>query len=182
LLSTTLLRDVLVAFLLSFRSSSFNVLAPVLSCRILWMKNDQPNLIWQIDRRLVFIAHSLGGLVVKRALCIARERDAADARSIFNCTKALIFLGTPHRTAEPTSQASILAKFFSLGGPVDDSPINHLDFAGTVASIRGIQKSFEEALQGEGVQISITSFYEELPVPGVGQVILCLNSIMYENF
>lgn len=47
--------------------------------------SDQP-------RPLVFIAHSLGGLVVKEAVYQMAKDDAADAQSIFG----LVFFGVPH--------------------------------------------------------------------------------------
>jgi len=51
-----------------------------------------------------------------------------------------------------------------------------LCLARTTASIVSVQKGFEEVLQERDVQINITSFYEELPVPGIGLVRLHLIS------
>ena len=51
------------------------------------------------DRPIIFIAHSLGGLVVKRALIYSSEirgHHTHHLRSIYVCTYAILFLGTPH--------------------------------------------------------------------------------------
>lgn len=59
-------------------------------------------------RPLVFIAHSLGGLVVREALTLAVQRyndQASIGRygDIFGSTVAIMFFGTPHRGADPRS-------------------------------------------------------------------------------
>ncbi|KAK1658850.1 hypothetical protein BDP55DRAFT_637504 [Colletotrichum godetiae] len=48
---------------------------------------------------IIFVAHSLGGILVKRALMYSndlRDKNQEDARSIFVSTFGIIFLGTPH--------------------------------------------------------------------------------------
>ncbi|KAF5228483.1 hypothetical protein FAUST_11030 [Fusarium austroamericanum] len=49
------------------------------------------------SRPLVFIAHSLGGLVYKEAILLSRNNPKPHLRGIFDCTKGIIFLGTPHK-------------------------------------------------------------------------------------
>ncbi|KAI9680871.1 MAG: hypothetical protein M1817_004311 [Caeruleum heppii] len=54
-------------------------------------------------RPIIFIAHSLGGILVKQALISSKEcKDAENDKlySIYLSTYALIFLGTPHQGAE----------------------------------------------------------------------------------
>ncbi|PMD55379.1 uncharacterized protein K444DRAFT_511611, partial [Hyaloscypha bicolor E] len=46
---------------------------------------------------LIFVCHSLGGLIVKEALISAQNDE--NFASIYNCTRALLFFGTPHRGA-----------------------------------------------------------------------------------
>ena len=53
-----------------------------------------------IERPIVFVAHSLGGLVVKRALIYSsgiRNTKTEHLRSIFISTYGILFLGTPHK-------------------------------------------------------------------------------------
>ncbi|KAH6950296.1 hypothetical protein BKA56DRAFT_682634 [Ilyonectria sp. MPI-CAGE-AT-0026] len=51
------------------------------------------------SRPLIFVAHSLGGLVCKEAILLSRNHPETHLRSIFGCTKGIIFMGTPHKGA-----------------------------------------------------------------------------------
>ncbi|KAL9002530.1 MAG: hypothetical protein Q9188_004542 [Gyalolechia gomerana] len=55
------------------------------------------------SRPIIFVAHSLGGIVVKEML--RRSADFQDhqthLRQIYECTAAVIFFGTPHGGADP---------------------------------------------------------------------------------
>jgi Putative serine esterase (DUF676) len=73
---------------------------------------------------IIWVAHSLGGIVVKRALLYSNDLRASyhqDYRSVFVSTFAIIFLGTPHtgsdaaawgRWLQGMSDAVIPRKFF----------------------------------------------------------------------
>ena len=54
------------------------------------------------DRPLVFIAHSLGGLVLKQALIQMASGDAADRR-IFQSTYGILFFGVPNQGMDTSS-------------------------------------------------------------------------------
>lgn len=63
------------------------------------------------DHPIIFVAHSLGGLLVKRALELSNDltsKNADDNRSIFVSTYGIIFLGTPHNGADPAKWGVIL--------------------------------------------------------------------------
>jgi hypothetical protein len=56
------------------------------------------------DHPIIFVAHSLGGILIKRALERSSDltsKNADDDRSIFVSTYGIIFLGTPHTGADP---------------------------------------------------------------------------------
>ncbi|EAQ83704.1 hypothetical protein CHGG_10108 [Chaetomium globosum CBS 148.51] len=48
-------------------------------------------------RSVIFVAHSLGGLLVKEALRRSESSEEAEFKDIVKSTKGVIFLGTPHR-------------------------------------------------------------------------------------
>ncbi|KAK4444724.1 hypothetical protein QBC34DRAFT_257958, partial [Podospora aff. communis PSN243] len=53
----------------------------------------------ELDRPLIFIGHSLGGLVIESALCLAYQSlstRSGQYHHIYNLTKKLILFGTPH--------------------------------------------------------------------------------------
>ena len=63
------------------------------------------------ERPIIFVAHSLGGLVVKRALIYSesiRGNNTSYLRSIFVSTYAVLFMGTPHMGADLAKWGSLL--------------------------------------------------------------------------
>jgi hypothetical protein len=63
------------------------------------------------DHPIIFVAHSLGGVLIKRALELSNDltsKNADDNRSIYVSTYGIIFLGTPHNGAEPAKWGLIL--------------------------------------------------------------------------
>ncbi|KAH7237747.1 uncharacterized protein BKA55DRAFT_597184 [Fusarium redolens] len=49
------------------------------------------------DRPMIFIAHSLGGILVKEMLALSSTSDTLTHKGVIESTAAVIFLGTPHR-------------------------------------------------------------------------------------
>ena len=63
------------------------------------------------QRPIIFVAHSLGGLVVKRALIYSSEirgNNTEHLRSIFVSTYGILFLGTPHQGSDVAEWGSRL--------------------------------------------------------------------------
>ena len=55
----------------------------------------------QDGRPIVFICHSLGGIIVKKAMVLAHERSSEPAfKDILDNTKAMAFLSVPHRGSD----------------------------------------------------------------------------------
>ena len=46
---------------------------------------------------LVLLAHSLGGIVVKRALILLEQEGRDEEKEILNSVKGLVFFGVPHK-------------------------------------------------------------------------------------
>jgi hypothetical protein len=75
--------------------------------------------LWAVDRYrrkclgrpIIFVAHSLGGLVVKQALIEARKQEDHNSQlyDVYQCSYAIIFLGTPHRGSSIASWGVILS-------------------------------------------------------------------------
>ncbi|KAH8802449.1 hypothetical protein F5884DRAFT_886944 [Xylogone sp. PMI_703] len=66
------------------------------------------------DRPIIFLCHSLGGIIVKRALAYAASRispKVAHLHSIYTCTFAVLFFGTPHNG---TSKARLVGSLQKL--------------------------------------------------------------------
>ncbi|PLB52856.1 lipa and NB-ARC domain protein [Aspergillus steynii IBT 23096] len=80
------------------------------------------------DRPIIFVCHSLGGLVVKRALIYSRNlsnEKTEHLRSIFVSTYGILFLGTPHNGSDIAKWGLLLQNICSAVLPrkfFDTSP------------------------------------------------------------
>ncbi|KAK3489883.1 hypothetical protein B0T13DRAFT_80630 [Neurospora crassa] len=79
------------------------------------------------SRPLAFIAHSLGGLVVREALTLASQHQddqisTSRYKDIFRSTVAIMFCGTPHRGADPRSSFHRLFSAFAMRLGIDVNP------------------------------------------------------------
>lgn len=68
-------------------------------------------------RPIVFLAHSMGGLVVAKALTIAASRpEEIERMRIYECFAGGIFFGTPFRGSSEAARAFLLATFLETFG------------------------------------------------------------------
>ncbi|OKL63384.1 hypothetical protein UA08_01515 [Talaromyces atroroseus] len=81
-----------------------------------------------LERPIIFVCHSLGGLVVKRCMiaCRSQENDKLrHLRSIYISTFGILFLGTPHTGSDVAKWGLLLQKICSAVLPkkfMDSSP------------------------------------------------------------
>ncbi|RMZ78821.1 hypothetical protein DV738_g3687, partial [Chaetothyriales sp. CBS 135597] len=86
------------------------------------------NLKKALERPIIFICHSLGGLVVKRALIYSREsrhQNLERHRSVYVATYGILFLGTPHTGSDLAKWGLLLERISSTVMPkkfFDTSP------------------------------------------------------------
>lgn len=85
---------------------------------------------YEPSRPLLFIAHSLGGIVVKETLRRSRgcEIHQSHLRSIYKSTSGIIFFGTPHGGADPRGLILHIAEKIgrAVGLSVNEQIINTL--------------------------------------------------------
>ena len=124
------------------------------------------------ERPIVFVAHSLGGIVVKRALVEAKLDDSY--KSIREATYGIAFFGTPH-------QGGNYAKLGDIAASI------------TRCVLRNPPNSFMEALKKDSLfsdtligdfrhqleDYYVLSFFETLPTGKLGLV--CTNECMLDN-
>ncbi|KAK0703653.1 hypothetical protein B0T26DRAFT_600924, partial [Lasiosphaeria miniovina] len=124
------------------------------------------------NRPIVFVAHCLGGLIVKQALCFASRE--AGLKPIFQAARGVFFFGTPHFRSVK-NQWRRIAK--------DLAPLSRTAGRGR----RGKQSSLVDAITRDAVQLTeicedfadvsqeplqIVSFYETGHWPGTGSCIV----------
>ncbi|MCJ1462542.1 hypothetical protein MMC07_001144 [Pseudocyphellaria aurata] len=82
------------------------------------------------QRPIIFIAHSLGGIVVKSALLHSdrvREGKLEEQRSIKLSTYGIIFMGTPHQGGQGVGMGKMLLRVAKIQGDANDSLLKHLE-------------------------------------------------------
>ncbi|KAI1172686.1 Alpha/Beta hydrolase protein [Nemania sp. FL0916] len=131
-------------------------------CERLYDKREDVNFK---ETPIVFVGHSLGGIVIKQALSLAE--DDPELKSIATDTKGIVFFGTPHRGSD-AAQWGLLAK----------------NIAGAV--VPGLRSGLLKALQRNSDDLykisedfhrlsrkyAIVSFYEEYAYRIWGKVIV----------
>ena len=122
-------------------------------------------------RKIFFVAHSLGGLVTECALGVSRHTAEEHLRQIERCTAGIAFLGVPHCGADLASWGTFGVQLLSVLKQANKEILGVLKPGSEM--LREVEKDFHSILRlrkGEGSEISVTSFYEELPVIQVGEV------------
>ncbi|MCJ1429258.1 hypothetical protein MMC29_007171 [Sticta canariensis] len=81
-------------------------------------------------RPIVFVAHSLGGIVVKSALIhsdAARQGALEEHQSIKLSTYGIFFMGTPHQGGSGVQLGELVLKVASIFVTADDKILKHLE-------------------------------------------------------
>ncbi|KAK4031660.1 kinesin light chain [Parachaetomium inaequale] len=134
------------------------------------------------SRPLIFVAHSLGGLVCKEAILLSRNNPESHLRGIFHCIKGVIFMGTPHRGSWMADWAKIPASAIGIVKSTNRSLLEILETNNQY--LESIQFRFSAMLRQQrerGRLLEVTCFLEALPLPVAGQVV-CKESAILEGF
>ncbi|PKS08577.1 hypothetical protein jhhlp_004963 [Lomentospora prolificans] len=129
----------------------------------------------EANRPLIFVVHSLGGLVLKTALLHANESRAnhtSHIAAVADSTAAIAFMGTPHRGSEQAQWGSILASALNYVKQDNSELVKRLNKEEPRLDL--LQERFMKFLEWRKDQarpINITCFYEELPLPVIGTIV-----------
>ncbi|KAI8656304.1 NB-ARC domain-containing protein [Fusarium sp. Ph1] len=124
------------------------------------------------SRPLIFIAHSLGGLICKEAILTSRNNPDRRRRDIFTHLKGIIFMGTPHKGSWMADWAKMPASALGLIKSTNKSLLRILETDDQL--LESIQARFLALVREQreaGRQLQVTCFFEELPLPVVGKVV-----------
>ncbi|GLA31285.1 hypothetical protein AnigIFM63326_009957 [Aspergillus niger] len=115
-------------------------------------------------RPLLFIAHSLGGIVVKEALVQAKLSTTYG--SICTSTFGIAFFGTPHRGTHLARVGGVAAKFVrAILGTASNTLLKALS-KGSLYALE-LSANFDKLLEN----YKYLSFYETLPFKSIGIVV-----------
>jgi hypothetical protein len=106
-------------------------------------------------RPLIFVAHSLGGLVVKEALRRSRdERHQVHLQDVYQSTYATIFLGTPHRGSADAGWGEVLRRIASAAQFDTARPIlADLDPSSGSGKLDELAEAFSDMLDEQGFKV-----------------------------
>ena len=146
-----------------------------------WLTNHAENMIGDLiqkrertnteTRKILFVAHSLGGLVIEYALSHSRSAVERFLYQIEQYTAGIVFLGVPHCGADLGSWASFGTRMTNVLKRANEDIVWVLKPGSEM--LRVVEKNFHNILRlrkEEGSEISITCFYEELSVIGIGEI------------
>ncbi|KAI0898840.1 hypothetical protein F4806DRAFT_455761 [Annulohypoxylon nitens] len=120
----------------------------------------------QGSRKIIFVAHSLGGLVVKRAMALSENLNDPDLNQIEKHTVGILFLGTPHRGSDLAPLAKALSNIVQASGK---GIINVLEKDSAV--LADLEDSFTQWYDRNRARCELCCFFEELESRGIGIVV-----------
>ncbi|KAG4440948.1 hypothetical protein IFR05_003577 [Cadophora sp. M221] len=103
-------------------------------------------------RPIIFVAHSLGGLVVKEALVESKKyEDNAMKSDIYESIKGIVFFGTPHRGSSDAQWGDILRSIASVAFDTNEKLLQTLKPDNEL--LAKLAKDFQDILDKESLKI-----------------------------
>ncbi|KAH7120233.1 hypothetical protein B0J13DRAFT_411952, partial [Dactylonectria estremocensis] len=123
-----------------------------------------------LDRPLIFIAHSLGGIIVKDMLAKSASSTEAKLRNVVKSSAAVIFLGTPHRGSPDLAALGEWARYAvsTLRMETTSAILDALGLKTT--DLERVQESFSEVWQKYDFRVK--TFQEGLGLTGINLGVL----------
>ncbi|EXL39109.1 hypothetical protein FOCG_18272 [Fusarium oxysporum f. sp. radicis-lycopersici 26381] len=124
------------------------------------------------SRPLIFVVHSLGGLVCKEAILLSRNNPNRSRQDFFTHIKGVVFMGTPHKGSWMADWSGIPAKALGLVKSTNRSLLEVLETNNDyLQSIHAKFLSMMREQREAGRQLEVACFFEELPLSTVGKVV-----------
>ncbi|QYS95087.1 NACHT domain-containing protein [Trichoderma simmonsii] len=122
------------------------------------------------NRPLIFIAHSLGGIVVKEMLARSSTSHEAELRSIVESTATIVFLGTPHRGSQDVAALGEVVRSVVSSLGMETTPVI-LDALGLkTTDLSRAQEDFSALWQKYDFQVK--TFQEGLSLAKLGKKVV----------
>ncbi|XXH05092.1 hypothetical protein Hte_011516 [Hypoxylon texense] len=123
-------------------------------------------------RPLIFVAHSLGGLVCKEAILTSRHNVEQHLRDVFDSFKGIVFMGTPHEGSWRADWARIPVRTLSPFKSMNRTLLDLLQDGNKLLELSQTRFwSMMRELRESGHQVEATCFYEELGMPVAGIIV-----------
>jgi hypothetical protein len=109
------------------------------------------------------VAHSLGGIVVKKALAMSSQSKLERIRQIEASTTGIVFLGTPHHGSDLAKWGVFFSSLLALAKPSNRAAVKLLRKDSEV--LGDLQEDFHTLLErrkDKGNRINVVCFFETL--------------------
>ncbi|KAK2005460.1 ankyrin [Colletotrichum eremochloae] len=126
-------------------------------------------------RPVIFLCHSLGGIVCKQALVFAHE-DGQPFEKLLRSIGGIVFLGTPHRGSTIATFAGVVGRIINTSmaaasggvrtGPIRTDLLEQLNYDSE--ALQGVSLAVRNRLRN----IQVVSFYETEPTPPLSSLIV----------
>ncbi|CCA71494.1 hypothetical protein PIIN_05431 [Serendipita indica DSM 11827] len=117
------------------------------------------------QRPIIFLAHSLGGIILKKALNICQGKNVGSynhLRDILVSTHAILFFGTPHSGVKGVAFQVMLNRILSVYMRSNNKILKHLEEHSS--ELEDIQSAYLSTSEG----IKNVYFYEDYATPIIG--------------
>ena len=120
-------------------------------------------------RKIIFVAHSLGGLVTEQALTHSKNSAEPHLNQVERHTIGIVFLGVPHCGSDLEAWATVGRRMISIFKRTNKDILSVLNPDSEMLHM--VENSFHTNLrQRKYDPIGIVGFYEEHAMVGVGEV------------
>ena len=121
-------------------------------------------------RKIIFVAHSLGGLVTEQALAYSKNSAEQHLNQVERYTIGIVFLGVPHCGSDLEAWATVGRRMASILRRTNKDILGVLNPDSEM--LHTVENNFHTNLrQRKDDPIELTCFYEELAVKGIGEVV-----------
>ncbi|KAI8954517.1 hypothetical protein F4801DRAFT_575590 [Xylaria longipes] len=135
------------------------------------------------SRPIIFVAHSLGGLVCKEVILQSRNYPETHLREIFHSVVGIMFMGTPHTGAWIADWANIPARTLGVLKSTNQTLLEILKTdSQLLQSIQSRFLSMVRELREDGRRFEVTCFFEELPLRVLKRVVVIKASATFEGY
>jgi pimeloyl-ACP methyl ester carboxylesterase len=119
-------------------------------------------------RSIIFVAHSLGGLVCEEALNLCNKRE--NLANILPSVLGIVFMGTPHGGSHLANWGNTVAKYVNVFRGTNRDILGNLQPGSS--DLQRTEEDFQHMLRQDGVKLKIYCFYEALKMNDVvGKVV-----------
>ncbi|KAJ9659574.1 hypothetical protein H2201_007323 [Coniosporium apollinis] len=119
------------------------------------------------ERPIIFVVHSLGGLILKEALRRSWQAQSyeQDLRTVYDATAAIVFMGTPHRGSQYADWGIILRNIAAASGfDTNDRNLRDLKIDSPVLEI--LREEFSKMMKEE--KFDVYTLMESKSFKGIG--------------